>query len=331
MSWKAHVRCGVGEKLAIISKTYLSLYFEFEYREQVINACRKCYGNECVSRIITFGTMAAKGAIRDMARVLGYQPSFADSIVKLVPAEPKMTIKKAFKQSNDFNDIYHSNADARKIIDLAIKVEGLIKNTSQHACGVIISSEDISDFCPMTLATDKETGITALTTQITMGECEEIGLLKFDFLGLRTESVIKQSLTDIENVYGKKIGNYDIPVNDVAVYNYLSKGKTSGVFQLESDGMTSVITQMYQDVADRMQDMSEQELDKFGDELFERLIAAISLYRPGPMDEIPTYIKGMLDNTKVNYDTSELESILNTTYGVLVYQEQVSATRFALR
>ena len=314
-----------------ISMPDIDLDFEFEYREQVINACRKCYGNECVSRIITFGTMAAKGAIRDMARVLGYQPSFADSIAKLVPAEPKMTIKKAFKQSNDFNDIYHSNADARKIIDLAMKVEGLIKNTSQHACGVIISSEDISDFCPMTLATDKETGITALTTQITMGECEEIGLLKFDFLGLRTESVIKQSLTDIENVYGKKIGNYDIPVNDVAVYNYLSKGKTSGVFQLESDGMTSVITQMYQDVADRMQDMSEQELDKFGDELFERLIAAISLYRPGPMDEIPTYIKGMLDHTKVNYDTPELESILNTTYGVLVYQEQVSATRFALR
>ena len=314
-----------------ISMPDIDLDFEFEYREQVINACRKRYGEECVSRIITFGTMAAKGAIRDMARVLGYQPSFADMIAKLIPAEPKMTIQKAFKQA-DFEELYNTNIDAKKVIDLAIQVEGLIKNTSQHACGVIISSEDISNFCPMTLSTDKETGITALTTQITMGECEEIGLLKFDFLGLRTESVIKETLSDIKKFYGKEIGNYDIPINDVNVYaNLLAKGKTEGVFQLESDGMTSVITQMYQDVPSCMKGMSERELNDFGYELYERNVAAVSLYRPGPMDEISTYINGMLDPTKVVYDTPELESILNTTYGVLVYQEQVSATRFALR
>lgn len=306
-----------------ISMPDIDLDFEFEYREQVINACRKRYGEECVSRIITFGTMAAKGAIRDMARVLGYQPSFADMIAKLIPAEPKMTIQKAFKQA-DFEELYNTNIDAKKVIDLAIQVEGLIKNTSQHACGVIISSEDISNFCPMTLSTDKETGITALTTQITMGECEEIGLLKFDFLGLRTESVIKETLSDIKKVYGKEIGNYDIPINDVNVYaNLLAKGKTEGVFQLESDGMTSVITQMYQDVPSCMKGMSERELNDFGYELYERNVAAVSLYRPGPMDEISTYINGMLDPTKVVYDTPELESILNTTYGVLVYQEQV--------
>lgn len=306
-----------------ISMPDIDLDFEFEYREQVINACRKRYGEECVSRIITFGTMAAKGAIRDMARVLGYQPSFADMIAKLIPAEPKMTIQKAFKQA-DFEELYNTNIDAKKVIDLAIQVEGLIKNTSQHACGVIISSEDISNFCPMTLSTDKETGITALTTQITMGECEEIGLLKFDFLGLRTESVIKETLSDIKKVYGKEIGNYDIPINDVNVYaNLLAKGKTEGVFQLESDGMTSVITQMYQDVPSCMKGMNEKELNDFGYELYERNVAAVSLYRPGPMDEISTYINGMLDPTKVVYDTPELESILNTTYGVLVYQEQV--------
>ena len=165
-----------------ISMPDIDLDFEYEYREQVINYCRKFYGPECVSRIITFGTMAAKGAIRDMARVLGFEPSFADMIAKLIPNEPKMTIQKAFKQSKEFEELYDTNLDARKVINLAIKVEGLIKNTSQHACGVIISSEDISNFCPMTLATDEKTGITALTTQITMSECEEIGLLKFDFL-----------------------------------------------------------------------------------------------------------------------------------------------------
>ena len=157
-----------------------------------------------------------------------------------------------------------------------------------------------------------------------MGECEEIGLLKFDFLGLRTESVIKETLSDIKKIYGKEIGNYDIPINDVNVYaNLLAKGKTEGVFQLESDGMTSVITQMYQDVPSRMKGMNERELNDFGYELYECNVAAVSLYRPGPMDEIPKYINGMLDPTKVVYDTPELESILNTTYGVLVYQEQV--------
>lgn len=306
-----------------ISMPDIDLDFEYEYREQVINYCRKFYGPECVSRIITFGTMAAKGAIRDMARVLGFEPSFADMIAKLIPNEPKMTIQKAFKESKEFEELYDTNLDARKVINLAIKVEGLIKNTSQHACGVIISSEDISNFCPMTLATDEKTGITALTTQITMGECEEIGLLKFDFLGLRTESVIKQALADINRIYGLNLDNYDIPINDVNVYKYLSKGNTSGVFQLESDGMTSVITQLYQDVSERMEGMTEIEKERFGDELFERLVAGISLYRPGPMDEIPHYIEGMLDHTKVVYDTKLLESILSSTYGVLVYQEQV--------
>lgn len=301
----------------------VDLDYEFELRENVIEYCREKYGKECVSRIITFGTMAAKAAVKDMARVLGYEPSFSDMIAKLIPSEPKMTIQKALAQNADFENLYNSDADVQRVVNLAIKVEGLIKNTSQHACGVIISSDDISKFCPMTLSTDEETGITALTTQITMGECEEIGLLKFDFLGLRTESVVKECLQDIEQFYGKKIGNYDIPINDVAVYNHLAKGNTTGVFQLESSGMTSVISQMYQDVSKRMEGMNQDELEKFGDELFERLIAAVSLYRPGPMEQIPIYIKGLLDPSKVVYDTPLLEPILKNTYGIFVYQEEV--------
>lgn len=307
-----------------VSMPDVDLDYEFELRENVIEHCREKYGKECVSRIITFGTMAAKGAIRDMARVLGYEPSFADSIAKLIPAEPKITIKKAFEKNPDFELRYNENSDVKRIVDLAMKVEGLIKNTSQHACGVIISSEDISNFCPMTLSTDEETGITALTTQITMIEAEEMGLLKFDFLGLRTESVIKQCLTDLETYYGIEMGNYDFPINDVNVYkDLLAKGKTTGVFQLESSGMTSIISQMFQDVPKRMEQMNESEYETFGDELFERLIAAISLYRPGPIDEIPNYIKGITHPEEVTYDTPKLEPILKPTYGVIVYQEQV--------
>lgn len=315
-----------------VSMPDVDLDYEFELRENVIEHCREKYGKECVSRIITFGTMAAKGSVKDMARVLGYEPSVSDMITKLIPNEPKMTIQKALNKNPDFESLYNTDSDVHKIVNLAMKVEGLIKNVSQHACGVIISSEDISNFCPMTLSTDEETGITALTTQITMIEAEEIGLLKFDFLGLRTESVIKECLIDMEKYHGVKMENYDFPMNDVNVYkNLLAKGKTTGVFQLESSGITSVITQMFQDVASRIATMNENEYEEFGDELFERLIAAIALYRPGPMDEIPNYIKGIIDPSTVIYDTPKAKPILGSTYGVIVYQEQVSATRFALR
>lgn len=307
-----------------VSMPDVDLDYEFELRENVIEHCREKYGKECVSRIITFGTMAAKGSVKDMARVLGYEPSVSDMITKLIPNEPKMTIQKALNKNPDFESLYNTDSDVHKIVNLAMKVEGLIKNVSQHACGVIISSEDISNFCPMTLSTDEETGITALTTQITMIEAEEIGLLKFDFLGLRTESVIKECLIDMEKYHGVKMENYDFPMNDVNVYkNLLAKGKTTGVFQLESSGMTSVITQMFQDVASRIATMDENEYEEFGDELFERLIAAIALYRPGPMDEIPNYIKGIIDPSTVIYDTPKAKPILGSTYGVIVYQEQV--------
>lgn len=317
--------------MAIISKTYLSLYFEYEQRENVIEYCRRKYGKECVSKIITFGTMAAKGSIVDMAKVLGYENSFARTISGMIPAEPKITIDQAMKQVGDLQNLYDTDNDVKKIIDLAKKVEGLIKNTSVHACGVVISSEDLTNFCPVTLATNNETGQKEQTTQFTMGECEEIGCLKMDFLGLRTESVLKETVEDINRLYGLDMKIYDIPLNDINVYRSLAEGHTSGVFQLESDGMTSTIGQLYQDVAEKQSAITiQEELDKFGDQLFERLIAGISLYRPGPMDQIPAYIAGMIDEKNIHYDAKELEPILKNTYGILVYQEQVINTVKAL-
>lgn len=311
--------------------------FEFERREDVIDYCKEKYGFECVSRIITFGTMAAKGAVLDMARVLGYEVGIARKINALIPSAPGMTIKKAMLENVELDTLYNSDADVKIIMDLAMKVEGLIKNTSCHACGVIIAPDDITNFCPQTFAYDEETKTYERTTQYTMGECEEIGLLKMDFLGLRTESVIKEAVKDIEKYHNIVLNPYDItsiPLNDVNVYRYLlALGHTVGVFQLESAGITSVIVQLYQDVEKKVQEIESNPLlteegkrlakEEFGNQCFERLIAGISLYRPGPMDEIPKYIDGMIDENKISYDCPQLEPILKNTYGVLVYQEQV--------
>ena len=238
--------------------------FEFERREDVIDYCKEKYGFECVSRIITFGTMAAKGAILDMARVLGYEVGIARKINALIPSAPGMTIKKAMLENVELDTLYNSDADVKIIMDLAMKVEGLIKNTSCHACGVIIAPDDITNFCPQTFAYDEETKTYERTTQYTMGECEEIGLLKMDFLGLRTESVIKEAVKDIEKYHNIVLNPYDItsiPLNDVNVYRYLlALGHTVGVFQLESAGITSVIVQLYQDVEKKVQEIESNPL-----------------------------------------------------------------------
>lgn len=318
--------------------------FEFELREQVIDYTKQKYGAECVSRIITFGTMAAKGAVLDMARVLEYPVSLARKINELIPNAPKMTIKKAMLENVELANLYNTDEDVKTIIDLALKVEGLIKNTSCHACGVIIAPDDITKFCPQTFAYDEETKTYERTTQFTMGECEEIGLLKMDFLGLRTESVIKEAITDIHAYYGVELNSYDnndIPLNDVKVYqNLLAKGDTAGVFQIEGVGITNIIKQLYEDINEKVKAIESNPLltdegkelakTELGDQCFERLIAGISLYRPGPMDEIPRYVRGIQDERTISYDTPELEPILKNTYGVLVYQEQVMLTVRAL-
>lgn len=310
--------------------------FEYELRENVINYCKQKYGEKCVSRIITFGTMAAKGSIQDMARVLDYPVSLSQKINDKIPASVGMTIKKAMVENSELDALYRNDADVRKVMDLAMKVEGLIRNTSCHACGVIIAPDDITEFCPQGFAYDDETQTYERTTQYTMGECEEIGLLKMDFLGLRTESVIKESVNDIKKFYNIKLNHYDtesIRMDDVNVYMMLAKGCTAGVFQLESSGITDVIIKLFKDVEGKVREIEnnstltedEKELQKreFGAQCFERLIAGISLYRPGPMDFIQDYINGKNDPASIHYECPQLEPILKATYGVIVYQEQV--------
>ena len=319
-----------------ISMPDIDVDFEYELRETVIDYCKQKYGEQCVSRIITFGTMAAKGAVLDMARVLEYPVTLARKINEQIPSAPGMTIKKAMLENVQLNNMYNNDVDVKVILDLAMKVEGLIKNTSCHACGVIIAPDDVTNFCPQTFAYDEETKTYERTTQYTMGECEEIGLLKMDFLGLRTESVIKESVTDIAKYYGVQLNIYDnnsIRMDDIKVYEMLGKGLTTGVFQLESAGITGVIMDLYNDISDKVKEIENNpilteegknlEKTQLGEQCFERLIAGISLYRPGPMDEIPNYIKGIEDEKNVHYDCPQLEPILKNTYGVLVYQEQV--------
>ena len=319
-----------------ISMPDIDVDFEYELREKVIEYCKMKYGNECVSKIITFGRMAAKSAILDMTRVLDYPLATARKISDMIPKKPGITLKKAMLENVELDALYHNDEEAKTIIDLALKVEGLVRNTSVHACGVIIAPDDVTKFCPQAYAVDDETGLKELTTQYTMGECEEIGLLKMDFLGLRTESVIKECVTDVEKYHGITINPYDInslPLNDPMVYANMAKGNTMGIFQIEGAGITSVIQQLFQDVEAKVNEINScaltsieektRQAEEFGNQLFERLIAGISLYRPGPMDEIPNYINGMLDENNIHYDCAQLEPILKNTYGVLVYQEQV--------
>ena len=201
--------------------------FEYELRENVINYCKMKYGEKCVSRIITFGTMAAKGAVQDMTRVLDKPVALSQRISAQIPSAPGMTIKRAMVENSELANMYNSDAEVKEVMDLAMQVEGLIRNTSCHACGVIIAPDDITEFCPQSFSYDKDTDSYERTTQYTMGECEEIGLLKMDFLGLRTESVIKESVNDIFKYYNLKLNHYDtesIAMDDVNVYMMLAKG-----------------------------------------------------------------------------------------------------------
>lgn len=215
--------------------------------------------------------------------------------------------------------------------DSSYTVHGLIA----HNCGTIIAPSDVVNYCPQVYLMNEETGVLEGTTQFTMGECEEIGLLKMDFLGLKTMTILQEGVEDINRIHGLNMTIDDIPLNDVHVYEHISKGHTKGMFQLEGAGMTSFMTQLFQDVHSEIAKIKalplgvegkEEAYAKLGDQLFERMIAGISLYRPGPMDEIPNYINGMLNPAMIKYDTPMLEPILNTTYGVIVYQEQVMQT-----
>ncbi|MDF2879544.1 MAG: hypothetical protein K0R54_101 [Clostridiaceae bacterium] len=343
-----------------ISMPDIDIDFEDIRREEVIDYIKQKYGEKAVSRIITFGTLSARAVIRDVTRVLNKPYSLGDRIAKSIPKTPKITLTKALEESVEFKTMYENEQEVKQIVQIALKLEGLPRNISQHACGIIISPSDVDDYIPQILVENEDTGIKEATTQYVMAECEEAGLLKMDFLGLRTMGVFGRALKDI-NVKRLKEGKskielMNIPINDIRTFEYIAKGNTEGIFQLESAGMTSFMKELFQDVQNKGYEILREELgenfdsklltnrdkffeddllklgekgkklikkfNSFGGQLFERLIAGISLYRPGPIDEIPNYINNMINPGYIQYETPELKPLLENTYGIIVYQEQ---------
>ncbi len=306
-----------------VSMPDIDVDFGFERRQEVIDYVTRKYGKEQVVQIITFGTMAAKGVIRDVGRAMDLPYSFCDSVSKMVPNELGITLDKALKENPDLKKLYDGDEKVHRLIDMSRKLEGLPRHTSVHAAGVVICAEPAEELIPLSRAADG-----SITTQFTMTRVEQLGLLKMDFLGLRTLTVIQNAADNAnrsiqeaggaypsyepsfgrnkitENPAGAVIDINRIDYNDANVFAYLSTGKTDGVFQLESAGMQSFMK--------RLQPKS-----------LEDVIAGIALYRPGPMDFIPKYIEGKQNPDSVTYDTSELVQILEPTYGCIVYQEQV--------
>lgn len=271
--------------------------FCFEKRQQVIDYVVRKYGTERVSQIITFGTLAARAAVRDVGRAVGMSYTTVDSVAKLIPQDPKITIQKAIKASKDLAEAYNQNIEIRELLDMAMSVEGMPRHASTHAAGVVIASAPVSEFVPL------QKNDNAVVTQYTMGCLEKLGMLKMDFLGLKNLTVIRKC----EEYVREKLPAFEIDkVSDCdkQVFAMLSRGESDGVFQFESGGMRSMLT--------RLQPTS-----------IEDLTAAISLYRPGPMESIPTYIANKRNPAGITYKTPLLKDILDVTYGCMVYQEQV--------
>ncbi len=282
-----------------VSMPDIDIDFCFERRQEVIDYVVRKYGADRVVQIVTFGTMAARGVIRDVGRVMDLPYAFVDSIAKMIPTELNMTLTKALSVNPELKKIYEEDAEVKELIDMSLRLEGLPRHTSMHAAGVVISQKPVDEYVPLSLGADG-----AVTTQFTMTTLEELGLLKMDFLGLRTLTVIQNAVKLAEKSSGHKIDMHKIDYNDKAVLDSIGTGKTDGVFQLESAGMKNF-----------MKELKPQNL--------EDIIAGISLYRPGPMDFIPQYIKGKNDKDAITYDCPQLEPILKSTYGCIVYQEQV--------
>ena len=281
-----------------VSMPDIDVDFCNEDRQKVIDYVVEKYGRDCVSQIITFNKMKAKNAIRDVGRVLDVSYSDTDVIAKMIPFDLKMTIDKALNVNPELRAKYEEDDTARELIDDAMAVEGLIRNAGTHAAGVVISQKPLTEYVPLQKNDD------VLITQFPKDTVEELGLLKMDFLGLRNLGIIKDALKIIEESEGKKIDIDNIDLNEEGVYKMLSRGETEGVFQLESQGMKQFIKELKP-------------------ENIEDIIAGISLYRPGPMDQIPRYVSNKNNPDKVTYKHALLEPILNVTYGCMVYQEQV--------
>ena len=282
-----------------VSRPDIDVDFCFERRQEVIDYVVEKYGKDCVTQIVTFGTLAARGVIRDVGRVMDLPYNFVDTIAKAIPNELGITIDKALMMNPELRGMYESDESVKKLIDMSRRLEGLPRHTSMHAAGVVISQKPMDEYVPLSRASDG-----TITTQFTMTTIEELGLLKMDFLGLRTLTVIQNAVRLAEKSSDKKIDMNAIDYNDKKVLDSLGTGKTDGVFQLESAGMKNF-----------MKELKPQSL--------EDVIAGISLYRPGPMDFIPAYIKGKDHPESITYDCPELEPILAPTYGCIVYQEQV--------
>ena len=281
-----------------VSMPDIDCEFDYERRGRVIDYVRQRYGADHVAQIITFGTMAARAVIRDVGRVMDMSYQEVDAIAKMVPFELNMTLEKALKMNAELRGAYENDPNIHKLIEMARKLEGMPRNASTHAAGVLITAKPVVDYCPL------QTNDDVITTQFPMGTVEALGLLKMDFLGLRTLNVIMDTIEMARDRLGADFTSEDIPLDEPGVYQMISDGDTTGIFQLESSGMTQFLTQMKPSN-------------------FEDIIAAISLYRPGPMESIPRYVAGKQNPDSVTYLTPQLKPILDVTYGCMVYQEQV--------
>ncbi len=277
----------------------IDIDFEPEGRARVIDYVVRKYGAEKVVQIVTFGTMAAKGVIRDVGRAMDLPYAYCDMVAKMVPDELNITLQKALDYGQELKKLYDSDGQARELIDMCMRLEGLPRHTSMHAAGVVICPKAADEYVPLSRGSDG-----TITTQYVMTTLEELGLLKMDFLGLRNLSVIKDASKLASISSGKEINMDNIDYDDREVFEYIGTGKTDGVFQLESSGMKSF-----------MKELKPKSM--------EDIIAGISLYRPGPMDFIPQYIKGKNSTEEITYECEQLEPILSPTYGCIVYQEQV--------
>lgn len=282
-----------------VSMPDIDIDFCFERRQEVIDYVGRKYGADKVVQIVTFGTLAAKGVIRDVARVMDLPYNFADSLAKMIPNELNITLERALAINPELRNLYEKDEQVKELIDMCKRLEGLPRHTSMHAAGVVICQRPADEFVPLSRASDG-----SITTQFTMTTIEELGLLKMDFLGLRTLTVIQNACRLAEKSCGRVIDIDKIDFDDKAVFESIGTGRTDGIFQLESAGMKSF-----------MKELKPQNL--------EDVIAGISLYRPGPMDFIPKYIEGKNNQDSVTYSCPELKPILEPTYGCIVYQEQV--------
>ena len=282
-----------------VSMPDIDVDFCFERRQEVIDYVRRKYGDDCVVQIVTFGTLAARGVIRDVGRVMDLPYAQVDTIAKMIPQELNITIDKALQMNPELKKVYEDQKEIHDLIDTAKRLEGLPRHTSMHAAGVVISQKDVSEYVPLSRASDG-----SIVTQFTMTTLEELGLLKMDFLGLRTLTVIQNAVHLIEQDAGVKLDMQHIDYNDKKVLDSLGTGRSVGGLQRVSSG-------------------NEYFMNELNPQSLEDVIAGISLYRPGPMDFIPQYIRGKNRPDTIKYDCPQLEPILKPTYGCIVYQEQV--------